>query len=93
MPRLRVAIDLALEQPSQIDSEIVIHTKHRRPYTSLGIKRCLCTLKTKTLDLALNASKSQTSNMRREKTSFYLNTLMFLKVAITSPFTTYKGKG
>jgi len=31
-PRLRAAIDLALEQPSQIDTEIVIHTKLGQPY-------------------------------------------------------------
>lgn len=48
-PRLRIAVDLALSQPSKIDTNVIIHTPAGSAYTSSGFKSIF----RRTLDKAL----------------------------------------
>lgn len=63
-PRLKAAIDLAISQPSSIDTNILIHTKSGCAYTSSGIKSIF----KRTVDKALGIRRARSNETPDEIT-------------------------
>ena len=92
-PRLRAAIDLALEQPSQIETEVVIHTKQGQAYTSSGFKAMFKRVKDKAFGHCPKRSKEPDEQYEVRRRKFLSEYPGVLKDCENFTFHDLKSKG